>query len=329
MSQFVKTIADVQLGVKVEADTNLAALEPFLQQAESEYIRSYLGEELMDAMAGVNYNSGKIAKVSKPLKIAVSCFAFYHLLQEGGLKINEHGAKQTISDRATPPPKWRDDNQKAELIRKGDRALDEVLDILLKNIEDFEEWKSSRWYALRTTLLIPNAVTFDQFVPIQKSTRVFLRLLPDLSKANRLLDSYICWQLPARLKDHLAEPETAEAAVEAITELMPYIQEVIAYETIVRAIPRFNFFNTPDGIIFYSINDSTVMKNVITHSEKKELVQVYKTKLEEAIASLKSYLGQHLTDFPEYANSTCSGQKVSFSPNYAFKNEPGQKYFAP
>lgn len=330
MSIFVKTVADIQLGVKVEADTYLPAVESYLSDAETNYIKPYLGEELFTAMSANDYDAAKLAKVAKWLKIATSCFAFYHIIQEGSLKINEHGAKQTTSEKAAPPPKWRDDNQKAELIKRGDNALDQLLEVLMDNPTDFPEFESSKWYKLKTTLLISSARVFNDFVPIGNSTRVFLRLLPDLQKANRLLDSYICPELPARLKDHLATPETDAPAIEAIEELMPYVQAVIAYETIIRAIPRFNYFITPEGIMVYSISDSTLQKMAASYSDRKEQKAEYTKRLEEAIADLKAYLGNNLDSFPEYANSTCSGVKsITKNPAYAYPNKGEQKFFAP
>ncbi len=330
MSIFVKTVADIQLGVKVEADTYFAAVDPYLVDAEVNYIKPYLGTELFEAMSANDYDADKLAKVSKWLKIAASCFAFYHIIQEGSLKINEHGAKQSTSDKSAPAPKWRDDNQKSELIKRGDNALDQLLEVLMDEDTDFPEFQSSKWYKLKTTLLISSAKEFNDFVPIGSSTRVFLRLLPDLQKANRLLDSYICSDLPARLKDHLADPETDETALEAIEELMPYVQAVIAYETIIRAIPRFNYFITPEGIMIYSISDSTLQKTAAGYSDRKEQKAEYVKRLEEAISELKSYLSKNLTAFPEYANSPCSGVKsITKNPAYAFPNVHGQKFFAP
>lgn len=329
MSTFVKTIADIQLGVKVEGDTRFEAVDPYLISAEENYLKDYLGAELFAAMGDPGYNPDKLAKVSNPIKIAVSCFAFYHLINEGSLKLNEHGAKESSNDLVAAPAKWRDDNQKAELVRRGDIAIDNLLDILMSNPDDYPEWASSRWYKMRTTLLISTAKVFDEYVPIGKSTRVFLRLLPDLRKSNSMLSSYICSELPARLMDHLADPETDEPAVEAIDALMPYVQEVIAYDTIIRAIPRFNFFNTPIGIIFYTIDDSTMTKTAISSTDKKELKASYQAKLDESIATLRAYLGQNLSDFPEYANSSCAGKVITSTPAYAFENKCGQKFFAP
>lgn len=331
MSLFVKNIADIQMGVKVEGDTYFEAVDPYLEDAEIQYIKPYLGAELFEAMSDAGYDPAKLAKVSKWLKIAASCFAFYHIIQEGSLKINEHGAKQSTSEKSAPPPKWRDDNQKAELIKRGDNALDNLLEVLMENPTDFAEFASSKWYKLKTTLMISSAKDFHEFVPIGQSTRVFLRLLPDINKANNLLDSYICADLPARIKDYLADPSGEDApGTEAIENLMPYLQSVIAYETVIRAIPRFNFFFTPDGIMLYSISDSTFQKMASTSADRKEHRLHYTKMLDEAVASLKGYLAKNLDDFPEYANSTCSGVKSSSrNPSYAFNNLPGQKYFAP
>src|SRR5690606_30226369 len=126
--------------------------------------------------------------------------AFYHIINEGSLKINEHGAIQPTGDMQMAPSKWRDDNQKAELIRRGDKALDDLLDILLDKIVDYPEWESSRHYIIRTSLVISKASDFNEFVPIGSSTRVFLRLLPDLKKADRILKSYVCNDLYTRIK---------------------------------------------------------------------------------------------------------------------------------
>src|SRR5690554_927205 len=137
MSRFVNNIEDIQLGVKVEADTYFDAVDPYLESAENDYIKPYLGDELFDALSDIGVSPDRLAPIAKALKIAISSFAFYHIINEGSLKINEHGAAQAMGDMQTAPSKWRDDNQKTELIKRGDKALDDVLDILLDNIDNY------------------------------------------------------------------------------------------------------------------------------------------------------------------------------------------------
>lgn len=326
MSRFVKNIEDIQLGVKVEADTYFDAVDPYLESAENDYIKPYLGDELFEKLANTEVTPSLLTPIAKPLKIAISCFAFYHIINEGSLKINEHGAAQAMGDMQTAPSKWRDDNQKAELIRKGDKALDDLLDILTDHVDDYPEWKTSRHYTLRTSLIIGKASVFNDFVPIASSTRVFLRLLPDLKRADRLLKSYVCTDLYNRIKESLGKKEDDPDPMEG---LMPYLQAIVAYETIIRAIPRFNFFITPEGLLFHTINDGTSQKMSLSSMDKKEMKARYKENLEESISELGAYLREHVENFPEYANSTCFGQKVSTRPSYAFVNKTTNKFFSP
>jgi hypothetical protein len=325
MSVFVKNIADVQLGVKVEADTHFLAIDPYLVAAEKDYLRPYLGDELFAALSDPMVEPNRLLPFTELFKISVSCFAFYHIINEGSLKINEHGAAQGMGDMTTTPAKWRDDNQKAELIKRGDKALDMILDTLLEELADYPEWQSSKFYHLRTSLVVSQAKVFNDFVPICDSARVFFRLLPDVKKADRLLPQIICKPLYDRVKAHLLTPEEEPD----IPTLLPYIQAVVAYECIVRAIPRFNFFLTPDGIVFYSINDGTFQKIAISSSDKKELSMRYRENLEEAKAELITFLNQNINDYPEYANSPCAGQKITAKPYYAFENKKENKFFAP
>ena len=326
MSAFVKTIEDIKLGVKVENDTYFEAVEPYLVSAENEYLKPYLGDALFAAIQESNYDAAKKEKIINSIKIAVSCFAFYHIIQEGTLRLNEHGAFQATGAHQTSPSKWRDDNAKSELIKRGDRALDQLLDILMENIDDYQEWKDSKWYAIRTSLIISNAKDFDEYVPISRSTRVFLRLLPDIKKAMRLMPSLICDAMTKRITDHLKE---REGTPEALDSLLPYLQAVVAYEAIVRAIPRFNFFMTPDGILFYSISDGTFQKMAASHSEKKDMLHRYKENLAEAKSELLAFLRNNLEDYPEFGNSPCSGQKMTTNPYYAYSNSKTNKHFAP
>jgi hypothetical protein len=325
MSAFVKNIADIQTGVKVEADTYFEAVDPYLIDSENEYIRPYLGDELFEAVQDEAYDAAKLAKILPSIKIAVSCFAFYHIIQEGSLKINEHGAIQSTGAHQTTPSKWRDDNAKAELIRKGDKALDQLLDILMENIDDYQEWKDTKWYSIRTSIIISTARDFDDYVPISRSTRVFLRLLPDIKKASRLISSLICTGLTDRITNHLKDREEDP---EALDTLLPYLQAVVAYEAIVRAIPRFNFFITPDGILIYTISNGTFQKMAASHTDKKEMLHRYKENLTEAKAELLAFLSENLDDYPEFAQSPCRGQKITTNPYYAYSNKKMNKHFA-
>jgi hypothetical protein len=329
MSAFVKNIADIQTGVKVEADTYFEAVDPYLIDSENEYIRPYLGDELFDAVQDEAYDAAKLAKILPSIKIAVSCFAFYHIIQEGSLKLNEHGAVQATGDMKTAPSKWRDDNAKAELIKRGDRAVDALLDILLENIEDFPEWENTKYHTYRTTLIISKALDFDEHVPICRSSRVFMRLLPDIRKANRLIEGIVCADTFDWVTRFLKGEITNEAELSALESLMPYLQAVVAYETIVRAIPRFNFFITMDGILFYTITDSTFTKASASMLEKKELTALYSKRLEEARSELVAFLNSNPDDYHLYAASPCSGQRITSKPYYAYPNLKTNKHFAP
>jgi hypothetical protein len=229
----------------------------------------------------------------------------------------------------TAPSKWRDDNAKAELIKRGDRALDDLLDILFENIADFPEWESTKYHTYRTTLIISKASVFDDYVPICKSSRVFMRLLPDIKKANRLLEGIVCATTFEWVTSYLQDEITDEAELQALDTLMPYLQAVVAYETIVRAIPRFNFFMTPDGIVFYSINDSTFTKSAVSSMDKKELSRSYAERLTEARSELLAFLNANPEDYPIYAASPCAGQRITSKPYYAYPNLQTNKHFAP
>jgi hypothetical protein len=326
MSLFVKSIEDVKLGVKVESDTYFPAIDPYLIAAERDYLKPYLGDALFAALSASDVNQERLFPFEELFKISVSCFAFYHIINEGSLKINEHGAAQGMGDMTTTPAKWRDDNQKAELIKRGDKALDMILDTLMDELADYPEWESSKFYLIRSSLIVGKANTLNDYVPICSSSRVFLRLLPDLKKADRLIQSLICQPLYARIKAHMDTPEASPAV---LNNLMPYLQAVVSFEAITRAIPLFNFFLTPDGIIFYSVNDGTFQKLAISSGEKKELLHRYQSNLEEARSELITYINSNITDFPEYANSPCFGKKPTSKPYYAFQNEKGNKFFAP
>jgi hypothetical protein len=325
MSIFVKNIAEIQKGVKVEGDTYFPAVDPYLIAAENDYLLPYLGKELFELLSDPA-ESAKLAPILDRIQTAVSCFSFYHIINEGSLKINEHGAAQSTGDMTTTPAKWRDDNQKSELIKRGDKALDSILDFLMQEVDDYPAWKSSKFYLLRSSLVIGRAADFNDFVPICESTRVFLRLIPDIRKADRMLEKYLCGPLYARVKAHLTEEDDSPEAIEA---LMPYLREVVAYEAITRAIPRFNFFLTAEGIIFYSINDSTFQKSAVSVSEKKDMLHRYRTNLDESRSELAAFLRDNISEYPEYASSPCSGQKISTKPFYAFENKSTNKFFSP
>ena len=162
MAAIISTIEQLRKTVKINASIPFDAVSPFLQTARDIYLMRYLGAELVQ-----NLEADKLYEKYQPLlklvQKTLGPLAIWLGNAELSVRFSDSGftvASETGKSVAASDTKIGKVEESLE--RRGFQYLDQVLEYLEANADDFEEWKSSRYYTLRGGNYIVSATQFQE-----------------------------------------------------------------------------------------------------------------------------------------------------------------------
>jgi len=327
MSTILTTIAQMQAaGLDLDKNTKIEVLNPHIDAAEKNFLLPVLGqafyEELIADLEETTPSDTTIALLpylQKPL----AWNAYYLFFKKPVGSLSHSGFYKKTFDHSQPPAKWEIDQLKEELICTADKALDELAAFLRENIEDYPTWEDSDYFSKNSILLLPTASQFDKYVKIGCSSRVFQRLLFFREQAERNIKKTICPDFYQVVIDQVSGEEEITAP---ITALIPYLQAVIAFDTMRKAILQIPFYRYGADVLTWTYADGTLTKSGITLTEAREISAMYDSLYEDARNELLAFLNDNIANYPEYESSSC----YSTEPRtlvVKYENDPLKKHF--
>jgi hypothetical protein len=327
MSELITNIDQLQAaGLDLDENTNFEVLDPHLRDSERNFLIPVIGKAFYDAI--IEDLDGETPTEAFVLLLPylqkpVAFNGYYQFFKKPVGQLSHTGFYRNKLDYADHAPKWEFDQLKADLICKADRAMDELISYLNENQGDFELWENGEYRRVNKNLIIPSAEIFNSFINIACSGRVFQRLLHFRQSAERNIPRVICKPLYDRI---ILEISGEEVMSQAVNDLIPYLQRLVAYDAMVKGVLMLPFTYAEGGIYIYSYMDGTLSKTGINAREATMLSQQWRELYEDARNELLGYLKDNLEDFPEYENSPCYTDAVkTLVPRY--DNDPYNKHF--
>lgn len=215
---FFKTIGDLRHTVKVNASLKFEILEPYLQDAFDRYIIPYLGESLVKRL----YEEPPTAEFSAvktfasralgPLAVALAS-------PELGVLIGDSGHTVTRNDSFTVASDQKIARSEESMQERGWANLDKLLEYMAAHVEEFPEWKESRYYkGMSQSHYLNTAQEFQGFgkVDIGYSSLTFERFRPLLEALEMKLGRWIGKVLDDSLREVLRSGEEDPLRLELI-----------------------------------------------------------------------------------------------------------------
>ena len=327
MSTILTTIVQMQAaGLDLDKNSKIEVFNPHIDASERNYLLPVLGKTFYDLLIAdldtetpAETTTDLLPYLRKPL----AWNAYYLFFKKPVGSLSHSGFYKKTFDHSQAPAKWEIDSLKEELICNADKAIDELVDFLRENIEDYPTWEESDYFAQNANLIISKASEFDLWVKIGCSARVFHRLLFFRETAERNIKKTLCGDLHELI---ISQLNGSEAETPAITALRPFLQAVIAFDTMSKAILQVPFFRYGNDVMTWTYNDGTLSKSGLTATEARNLQETYKQLYEDARNELIAYLNDNIADYPEYENSAC----YSLTPRtleVRYENEITKKHF--
>jgi hypothetical protein len=214
-----KTTPDLQAYYPARLTFDIDDLLPTLKQVELEYLgEQLLGEDLYAELEG-QYQDDLLDPLYEELlelcRPAVAHLAVYHFTGIANVELTSGGLAVGKTDTKSPAAEWRTRDLERAVLRQGYRALDVLVNWLLKHVDELEEWQDSPLYAELNAGYLRTTQHFDGLVRIGNSGYLFRQMVPAIRRIEQgaVADTLCSTTLRERLPEGIsaADLTTQEA----------------------------------------------------------------------------------------------------------------------
>lgn len=227
----IKTTAELQQYISLDVNLQETSFNPYLQQGKSQVVR-LLGKPLYEALDAYHNNESAEEPTYDVLipyvQRCLANFALFYGLSALNVSIGPNGIGVVNTDHVSPASKDRTDALKADLLNAAYDAMEDMLEFLEENIDDYTLWSSSDAYALQYDTIIPSARKFDEILRIDRSRLKYLEWKPTMKDVESLtIAPQVSEVYLAELRSQI-KTDTLTAKNEII---LPWLQKALAYIT--------------------------------------------------------------------------------------------------
>ena len=249
MKLLFSTTEDVRKHVSwIYASTDFQALEPDLLLA-TEDLMNIVNKDVYKRASEAYPVADDTEDLNKNLillmQYPIALMAVQSFFENSDLSHEADGRKVKINKESeTLPWEWMIERDNAAMLKKANRGIDRLIAFLDENIDSIQEWKDSEQCKDLKSLFIPNAMSLDNIVSIDRSRSFFLRILPLIRKEDRRLKSLLGSRyddIKNRMyNDNLSDDEKS---------LIDSAREIVAYRSMSQALKVLSVKLLPDSIV--------------------------------------------------------------------------------
>jgi hypothetical protein len=230
----INNVEELKQTVRVNQDTLFPNWQIFLNDARDTFLVNYLGFEIVNKLERVDPSSAAAEdeKYIKILLLARRVLGPYAvMLSNDELSINTGSTGHTVikTDKLTPASDAKIAKASTSQLERAWRNLELLLEHLEENIDDFPEWKKSRYYKNCQTTYFPSAAIFQDtgLIDIDYSRLTFEKLRQLIIRIEK---SELKRFLPDAIEKIILDPneEQKEKAVLLLEKIRAYIGAKVA-----------------------------------------------------------------------------------------------------
>lgn len=208
MQPFIKTIDDLKQTVKVNASLTFTALVPYLEDAFDKYVVPYLGDALVERLSG-NLDKVNDLRLFVLVGRALGPLAVVLASPELGVLIGDSGHTVTRNEKFTVASDQKIARSEDSMLERGWKNLDQLLEYLTAHLDEYPEWKDSRYYSRQAMgKYLNTAREFQDYgkVDIGYSRLTFEHFRPLLDALEMKLQRWIGRALDKSLREEIITP---------------------------------------------------------------------------------------------------------------------------
>lgn len=286
-------------------------LLPAIAQATEKYVIDYVGTEFYDMLADL-YEAGPVvspslARALEYLQQTIAYYAIYHILPQKNGAVTSMGVVQNTPEGGSAPiNQWSWKAMRWNALENGDTFLDRLLTYMESRVTaldtEFNTWKDSAAYKVKTSDFFRHTSEVDEYLNIQNSRRSYISLVRFFRQVEEdWIKPILCDTLYLSLK---TSPTTT-----ANGKLLPYVKKAVAYLGAAEAVAHHRVVIDGDGFRIVSQTDNFDDRRNLTNNTHADAISALRGQCEERgkkfVSDLRAFLENNLTDYPDYATSTC------------------------
>ena len=319
------------------------SINPALVNVEEIYIKKLLSKPLFDKLAafyaesisesstsgsgsdsssGSESTSGVVSdeKMMTLLGLVQSCalkLAYWKEYPTLAVVITDAGAKAAV-DKDSRLFKYEYYDIMKKLKNDGFDQMDIVINYLLDNIADFQDFKESVCYPNFAKSFVPTTELFDSIYNINGSRLVFLKLRQYISYVE---DIELDFKIGTDFKNEIFTNNTEEK----YKQVIDWIQKFVVYLAVANGISELGKDFTDRGVIFESLEDGMMKKQVMGKDLLKTMEQS-RYIADQYIAKCLQYLKKNISDYPLF--SEYIGESQDITAQFKRDNNNKKSFFA-
>lgn len=310
MSQLlIENTATLQQYFKVANDFPFENIKSSVIMAQNRYLKKVLGKTLWNSY----FNSMSTAlkeKLNPYLHAAVTNLALYLYLDKGAVMINSGGVYRRESEKEKTAYRYQSENLKFTLLDHGHNLLEDLIEFLQSNVQDYPLWKASSFYLENTKLLLSNATELERVLPKYSGRLVYLALLESIRYVEDFyIQPLLCdYYQELLLKKHQVSHQGINytlAPEDAL--LLPDLHRAIAYLAIHQGLPNLsveiNLFGVTQNM--KSDREAHLMFEPAPLDNLQLIQKDARYKGMNYLDKVKRILHSNINDYPTYENSPC------------------------
>jgi hypothetical protein len=358
----ITTIAEFKSYISIDANTKMATLQPFINEAEQLYIIPLLGQDFYDeylawytawyAAQQVTTTAGPTTTVPPTTTVAPTttegspttdelnaallpyiqrplCY-YAQLLSIDQLAVNfgDKGTRIHMDENSMAAPRWAQEKLQFQALKSADTHADKLLKYMEDNASEtvYATWFGSSANTKKSGVMVYSTEIASRFIQINESRRVYLKLYNTIKEIEaRFAKKLVGAEQYDALVTALASGDVDEAQQALLDKLYP----IICKRALYMQLPFMRVQINENGIFVYSGLDE-LYKYFATDADIKLLrQQLIDGELgyladEEA---LKEFITDNIADYPLIEASAAYTKVPDPGPTFKPNNSPDNKHF--
>lgn len=314
----ITTLEVFQKYVSVSGTLNLTTINPFIEDAQENYLREFLGETLLVELNDYAEDptklptwtgGGEAASLNKLLpyvQCALAKFALVLASPSLDLKVTDGGFSVTLNQNMAPASSDRVKRFTDGMLKQGYDNIETLLRYLEKYKVSYPSWVAGEGYTIHTKYFINSADEFNKHVDIGNSRLRFRAMRTTMENVEMLqVEPVISTELAAVIKTQVKDCNLSPANLKILLYIRKAVANLTYYEYGLATE------NLPNNNSILAVEQAKIDNN-------KRLGDHY-------LAEVKKVLDANPSDYPDYtASSVYDSAKTS---NDLYENTSESSFF--
>lgn len=332
----ITTITEFKSYIAIDANTKMATLQPYINEAEQVYLIPLLGQAFYDEFAPLYAGSVDVTPVALSAENAAllpyiqRCLAYYtQLLAINHLSVTfgDLGTRVHRGEDSDPAPRWQIEKLQFQALRNGDTHADKLLEFMEANAADYATWAGSSANTSKSGLIVYKSAIASRHIAINNSRRVYLALYNKIREIEQRIVAKAIGQEQYDAIVALLVAGTALTSQQAA--LVAKLEPIICKRALYLQLPFMRVQVADNGLFLYSGMDELHKFFAMDADIKMLRQQLIDGELGYLAdeAELNQFILDNIADYPLIEASTAYTVQPDPGPTFTPTNSCDNKHF--